>query len=89
MRRDFPLCLDFGCHDGLLTDEFAGSGKIGTVIRPSGTRICGARRCGAPPSRWIMTELPFAAGSFHAVFSCLLLHWVDDLPGVMAQIRGF
>ncbi len=33
MRRDFPLCLDFGCHNGLLTDEFAGSGKIGTVIQ--------------------------------------------------------
>ncbi|MEC8765024.1 MAG: methyltransferase domain-containing protein, partial [Pseudomonadota bacterium] len=32
-------------------------------------------------------RLPFAEGSFDAVFSCLMLHWVDDLPGVMAQIR--
>ena len=53
MRRDFPLCLDFGSHDGTLTG----------VIRETGK------------------------GSFDAVFSCLMLHWVDDLPGVMAQIR--
>ena len=26
MRRDFPLCLDFGCHDGVLTREIMGGG---------------------------------------------------------------
>ena len=88
MRRDFPLCLDFGCHNGLLTDEFAGSGKIGTVIQADPAPEFAARAAAAGPAVAVdYDRLPFAAGSFDAVFSCLLLHWVDDLPGVMAQIR--
>jgi SAM-dependent methyltransferase len=31
--------------------------------------------------------LPYKAESFDAVFSCLSLHWVDDLPGLMMQAR--
>ena len=31
--------------------------------------------------------LPFAPQRFDAVLSCLMLHWVDDLPGVMMQFR--
>ena len=31
--------------------------------------------------------LPFAAGSFDLVISNLNLHWVNDLPGVLAQIK--
>ena len=41
MRRDFPLCLDFGCHDGTLTREIRATGKIGTVIQadPAAHRV--------------------------------------------------
>jgi SAM-dependent methyltransferase len=31
--------------------------------------------------------LPFAPGSFDAVLSVLLLHWVNDLPGALLQLR--
>ena len=31
--------------------------------------------------------LPFGAGSFDLVLSCLSLHWVNDLPGALLQIR--
>lgn len=31
--------------------------------------------------------LPFADGSFDLVLSCLSLHWVNDLPGTLTQIR--
>jgi SAM-dependent methyltransferase len=31
--------------------------------------------------------LPFAEQSFDLVFSCLALHWVNDLPGALIQIR--
>ena len=34
-----------------------------------------------------LCELPFKPESFDAVFSCLSLHWVDDLPGLMIQAR--
>jgi len=31
--------------------------------------------------------LPFAAASLDLVVSCLALHWVNDLPGALVQIR--
>ena len=31
--------------------------------------------------------LPFGAGSLDLVISCFSLHWVNDLPGTLAQIR--
>jgi SAM-dependent methyltransferase len=32
-------------------------------------------------------RLPFAEASFDLVISALSLHWVNDLPGVLAQVR--
>ncbi|GJP44151.1 hypothetical protein CLOM_g3546 [Closterium sp. NIES-68] len=32
-------------------------------------------------------HLPFARSSFDAVIACLGLHWVNDLPGAMTQLR--
>jgi SAM-dependent methyltransferase len=31
--------------------------------------------------------LPFAHGAFDLIASCLTLHWVNDLPGALVQIR--
>ena len=88
MRRDFPLCLDFGCHDGTLTREISASGKVGTVIQadPAAGFARRAAACG-PAVVTGYDRLPFAPASFDAVFSSLTLHWVDDLPGVMTQMR--
>jgi NADH dehydrogenase [ubiquinone] 1 alpha subcomplex assembly factor 5 len=88
MRRDFQLCLDFGCHDGTLTRAIRATGKIGTVIQADPATGFAARAgdCG-PAVVSDYDRLGFAPGSFDAVFSCLTLHWVDDLPGVMTQIR--
>jgi len=33
-------------------------------------------------------SLPFAPGSFDLVLSSLSLHWINDLPGVLAQINN-
>ena len=33
VRRDFPLCLDFCCHDGVLTRHLKQTGKVGMVIQ--------------------------------------------------------
>lgn len=88
MRRDFPVCLDFGSHDGTLTAEISATGKIGRVIQADPSPLFAAHALEAGPSVAVEYDrLPFGAAKFDAVFSCLMLHWVDDLPGVMAQFR--
>lgn len=45
---------------------------------------------GAPPAQRVVADeemQPFAAQTFDLVTSALVLHWVNDLPGVLVQIR--
>ena len=92
MRRDFDLCLDFGAHDGrlarLFAQESADSGKIGHMIQ-SDPAVGFARAAAGYGSGIVhaLDHLPYKAESFDAVFSCLSLHWIDDLPGLMMQAR--
>ena len=88
MRRDFPLCLDVGCHAGTLTRHIRQTGKIGMVIQADPAPAFAALASNEGPSVALDVEaLPFAPQQFDAVLSCLMLHWVDDLPGVMMQFR--
>ena len=88
MRRDFPLCLDVGCHDGTLTRHIRETGKVGTVIQADIVPAFATQaRNEGPPVVLDVEALPFASHSCDAVFSCLMLHWVDDLPGLMTQFR--
>ena len=88
MRRDFPLCLDVGCHDGTLTRHISETGKVATVIQADIVPAFATQaRNEGPPVVLDVEALPFASHSFDAVFSCLMLHWVDDLPGLMTQFR--
>ena len=96
IRRDFNLCLDLGAHDGRLAQHFAqhfaqdsaGSVKIGHMIQadPAVEFAFAAANYG-PGIVHALDQLPYKAESFDAVFSCLSLHWVDDLPGLMMQAR--
>ena len=89
VRRDFPLCLDFGCHDGVLTRHLKQTGKVGTVIQADPAfefaRLAGIN---GPAIVSEAEQLPFAPAMFDAVFSCLSLHWIDDLPGLLTQMRA-
>ncbi len=88
MRRNFDLCLDVGAHDGRLAQHFAGLGKIGHMIQVDpAEKFAIATRQHGPGVVHLLGELPYKPGSFDAVFSCLSLHWVDDLPGLMMQVR--
>jgi len=81
VARAFPLALDLGSRDGFFTHP-----KIGQLVRAElsmemlkaadGLRV----QC---DEEW----LPFAEHSFDLVISNLNLHWVNDLPGVLAQIQ--
>ncbi|MBI3453757.1 MAG: methyltransferase domain-containing protein [Rhodospirillales bacterium] len=94
INRRFPLALDLGAHHGFLAGLLAGHGGIETLVQcdisPSMARRAAAAAPDAPrifaaaaDEEW----LPFADGAFDLVVSCLSLHWVNDLPGTLIQIR--
>jgi SAM-dependent methyltransferase len=88
VTRQFPLALDLGCRDGLLARTLAGRGGIETLLQSDLSRRCaaGARRHGPA---FVADEelLPIKSQSLDAILSNLSLHWVNDLPGALAQIR--
>ena len=85
VRRTFPLALDLGCRNGLLGSLAAGRGGIETLVQCDLSPRMAAR---AGPRAVTADEefLPFS-GSFDLILSCLNLHWVNDLPGALVQIR--
>lgn len=90
IRRDFPRAVELGSRDPVLAKMLLGCGRVGALLR-----------CAAPidPDAWPPADaradlyaeeerLPFAAGSLDLVVSVLSLHWANDLPGVLAQVRA-
>ena len=88
INRRFERVLDLGAHDGALSQTLradpALAGRLGDIfstdLSPAFAR---------PPLGVVADEeaLPFADGSFDLVVSALSLHWVNDLPGALIQIR--
>ena len=90
VTRDFPLALDLGCHTGQIAAALAPTARIGTLLQadvsPAMARF--ARRHTGKASFCADEEfLPLAEASLDLVLSNLSLHWVNDLPGALAQIR--
>jgi SAM-dependent methyltransferase len=83
--RRFPRVLVLG----------AGSGLLGEAISPHVDAIVESDfskrmlRHSAMARRVVASEelLPFGAGVFDLVVSALVLHWVNDLPGALVQVR--
>ncbi|MHA1566458.1 MAG: methyltransferase domain-containing protein [Alphaproteobacteria bacterium] len=87
VRRDFPRALDLGAHDGPVARAVAAQkgGQVGSLVE---TDLSVAMLHGDELAVAADEELlPFAPGSFDLVLSCCSLHWVNDLPGTLAQIR--
>ena len=86
VRRRFPLALDLGSRDGLLGRLLKGRGGVETLIQ--GDLSLGMLGKAQGPVLQLDEEaLPFAAESFDLVLANLSLHWTNDLPGALAQIR--
>ena len=89
VTRDFPMALDLGCHTGQVAEILGNHAKIGTLIQadfsPKMARL--ARLNGHPTLNADEEMLPIAEGALDLVLSNLSLHWVNDLPGALAQIR--
>lgn len=87
IRRDFPRVLDLGAHDGAMADYLGPAGRDMVVqcdLSPAMTAANGhAHLRVVADEEW----LPFAPESFDLAVSNLSLHWVNDLPGALAQVR--
>jgi SAM-dependent methyltransferase len=89
IARTFPLALDLGARGGLLAHMLQGRGGIETLVQSDASLVSARRAQQAGPSLVADEELlPFKAECFDAVLSNLALHWVNDLPGALAQIRN-
>jgi NADH dehydrogenase [ubiquinone] 1 alpha subcomplex assembly factor 5 len=90
VTRDFPMALDLGCHGGQIGAGLGHHKKIGTLIQAdvSPHMAAIARTTTSHPTIAADEEfLPFAENALDLVISNLSLHWVNDLPGALAQIR--
>jgi SAM-dependent methyltransferase len=91
VNRNFPLALDLGCHGGSMTGAMQATGRAPQTVVQADLSPCMARvaaaRTGQPAFVADEEFLPVAEASLDLVTSCLSLHWVNDLPGALLQIR--
>jgi len=89
VTRRFPRALDLGCHGGQMGRLLRGRGGIETLFQCDlSPQMAGmARRAGSLCLAASEEFLPFAGAYFDLVLSCLSLHWVNDLPGALVQVR--
>jgi NADH dehydrogenase [ubiquinone] 1 alpha subcomplex assembly factor 5 len=82
MTGGFGLALDIG-----------GRGIVAAMLRARGIAVVSSdlsmpmARLNASPVVADEEFLPFASGSFDLVVASLSLHWINDLPGALIQIR--
>lgn len=79
--RDFPVAVDLSAHPGVFDTAVRSSDAAGRV-GPIQTPVALAQRA-APGS----DALPLADASTDLIVSLLTLHWANDLPGALVQIR--
>jgi len=86
VARRFPVAVDLGCHTGQLAEAARPNGRIGWLASADLAPAMAAR---APRPALALDEeaLPFADASLDLALSCLSLHWVNDLPGALVQVR--
>jgi SAM-dependent methyltransferase len=86
INRQFPVAVNLGAHHGLLGRRLRRLPGIGLVVdadpAPRMLALCEGPRVLADEEL-----LPFRDGSLDLVVSALSLHFVNDLPGALAQIR--
>lgn len=86
MTRSFPTALDLGCRTGGLGRIMGRRGGIETLIE-SDLSYQMSKRAGLATLVADEEFLPFAPASFDLCLSNLTLHWVNDLPGSLTQVR--
>lgn len=92
VTRKFPMALDLGCRDGEVGRLLAGRGGVETLVQCdfSVAMAEAAARRGLTGALGLAADeeaLPFADGAFDLILSAGGLHWVNDLPGTLLQVR--
>ncbi|HEX8569720.1 MAG TPA: methyltransferase domain-containing protein [Caulobacteraceae bacterium] len=85
--RDFPVAVDLGARSGAFGEALAGSAadrRIGLLLETDFSERMLLGRAGVVADE---ERLPFAPASVDLVVSLLALHWTNDLPGALIQIR--
>ncbi len=84
--RRFDRAADLGTPTGAVRAALAGNGAIGTMIA---VEACSGDDAGEGGLRVVadVEALPFADGALDLVVSAFALQTVNDLPGVLIQIR--
>lgn len=83
MNRSFTRALDLGGR-GVIAPRLRARG-IATVACDLSAPM--AARSGAPALALDPEMLPFAPASFDLIVASLSLHWINDLPGALIQLR--
>jgi SAM-dependent methyltransferase len=86
VRRSFPLGVDLGSRGGHMARAAMATGRVGTLYAADSSPALAAR-AGVPALAADEEALPFAPASLDLVVSSLALHWVNDLPGTLIQVR--
>jgi SAM-dependent methyltransferase len=80
VKRTFTTAVDLGTPTPLLAERLRASEQAARVLRVD--------RVGNPDIVADPELVPLAPASVDLVVSALALHWSDDLPGALAQIRA-
>ncbi|PHZ84269.1 methyltransferase domain-containing protein [Paremcibacter congregatus] len=82
INRNFNRIVDLGCHGGEMAGRIADKNvvqqdlSLGMVQQARGLRVQADEEA-----------LPYQPGSLDLVLSNLSLHWINDLPGCLYQIK--
>lgn len=89
VKRKFDTALDLGCHGGEVAKNLGTRGGIKSLTQTDISPAMAALAGQNGHQTMVVDEenLPFDEGSFDLVLSNLSLHWVNDLPGALIQIR--
>lgn len=96
VKRVFQCALDLGCGLGHVSKHITAAQQLVTdklyMMDMSNSILNAAEQSADVPCELIhldeelLTEIPIDSGSLDLVFSCLSLHWVNDLPGMFRQV---
>lgn len=87
--REFEHALDLFAHTGQASEMLKESGCVGKISALEPSQAMSAQFADATIDRPEMSaeKLPFEPNTFDLVVSVLALHWANDLPGLLSQIR--